>query len=113
MPDAGFARIERLEVRGAAGGDQQVAGGDGFLRLALRRHHQFDPALPLPYRFHGSAGPDRHPLTGERIDDDLGAFGVVLRQRPSGLDDGHLRAQATERLAELEADGAAPDHHQV
>jgi len=70
-------QAESLDVGRAADGDQQVAAGDAFLGVTAL-NSQLNAARRLSRRLHAHARPDLDALADQSVDDDLGAFGVVI-----------------------------------
>src|SRR5581483_10191328 len=100
--------LEPLDVRPAAGGDEQPLRLD---RLAVREPKYHVVTWAVLGSLDGDAGAHVDAVLREGLADELARLLVHAAEEPwAVLDHGHARADAREELRELRADGAAAEH---
>ena len=103
---------EALDVRLAAGGDEQPLGHDRVLALELQPERLAASAALDPRRARVEAELDA--LLGEGPGEELGRLGVQSRQQaPAALDERHAGAEPRVGLRQLAADRAAADDREA
>src|ERR1043166_4051185 len=109
--DAGSSKVEAVEVRAPAGRDKQMARLDRLL-LVRRRHDDAQLRAAFDAQNAG-AGTDADALARELIEQDRGAFRIVVGERGRGFDDRDARAETAERLRHFETDRAGADDDEL
>jgi len=106
------ASREIVEVRPAAGGDEEMGAFD---RLGARGRGEGDlhPGEYPPHIRGLDPGAQLDALAFEGIEHDRGAFRIFARERCRCFEYADLRAQATERLRQFEPDRPGADDDQM